>query len=138
LLLIAVAFIAASHVSDTREGLLAEVVTLLAGLAGVGLLLYGLVPRRPSAGGPPHGQAATSKPRRTANDLLLGAGGIAISLILLGGLAYSGGWGWAAMGGVLLIPMIAGSGYLLIEFSRAAERDWTLDLRRLFGRRSGD
>ena len=49
LALVAIAFIAASHVADTREGLIAEVVTLFAGLVGVLLLLYGLVPKRAAA-----------------------------------------------------------------------------------------
>ena len=37
------AFAAATRVADTREGLIAEVITLLAGLAGISLLLYGLI-----------------------------------------------------------------------------------------------
>jgi hypothetical protein len=137
LLLIAVAFIAAARVADTREGLIAEVITLFAGLAGVGLLLFGLIPRRPGAQLQPSPAGPTRASRRTANDLLLGGGGIAISLLLLGGLAYSGGWGWAAMGGALLIPMFAGSAYLVIAFARAPERDWSVDLHRLFRSRTG-
>src|SRR5690348_10727572 len=117
LLLIAVAFIAATRVADTREGLIAEVITLFAGLAGVGLLLYALIPRRGSAQIQPRRSGPTPASRRSANDLLVGGSGIAISLLLLGGLAYSGGWGWAAMGGALLIPMVAGSAYLLIAFA---------------------
>ena len=38
--LIAIAFVAGGRVADTREGLIAEVVVLLAGLVGVGLVLY--------------------------------------------------------------------------------------------------
>jgi len=136
LLLVAVAFIAAGRVADTREGLIAEIVTLFGGLAGVALLLYGLVPKRRSAAARP-ARPAREAPRRprTANDLLIGGGGLTIALLLLGGLAYSGGWGWAALGGVLLVPMIAGSAYLVIAFARAPERDWSIDLRNLF--RSG-
>ncbi len=139
LLLIAVAFLAAGRVADSREGLIAEIVTLLAGLAGVAMLLYGLVPKRPAPASP----TPRARPRidergpRTANDLLIGGGGIAIALLLLGGLGLSGGWGWAALGAVLLVPMIAGSAYLVIAFFRAPECDWTIDLRRLFASRSG-
>jgi hypothetical protein len=139
-LLIAVAFLAAVRVADTREGLIAEIVTLLAGLAGVALLLYGLVPKRPGPASPaaPPPRAPMNEPRpRTANDLLIGGGGIAIALVLLGGLGLSGGWAWAALGAVLLVPMIAGSAYLVIAFFRAPERDWSIDLRRLFASRSG-
>lgn len=137
-LLIAVAFIAAGRVDDSREGLIAEIVTLLSGLAGVALLLYGLVPRRGASA--PRRQArpaATERRPRTANDLVLGGGGLGIALVLLGGLGLSGGWGWALLGAVLLVPMIAGSAYLVIAFVRAPERDWSIDLRRLFTSRSG-
>jgi len=139
LLLIAVAFISAGRVADSREGLIAEVVTLFAGLAGVALLLYGLVPRRNPPNTLPRGArpAANDLRRRTGNDLLIGGGGLAIALLLLGGLALSGGWGWAALGAVLLVPMIAGSVYLVVAFARAPERDWSIDLRRLFSSRSG-
>jgi hypothetical protein len=138
LLLIAVAFVAAGRVADTREGLIAEVVTLFAGLAGVALLLYGLVPRRNGPSPAPVARpAGTDRRRRTGNDLVVGGGGIVIAVLLLGGLALSGGWGWAALGAVLLVPMIAGSAYLVIAFIRAPERDWSVDLRRLFTSRSG-
>ena len=134
LVLVAIAFIAAMRVEDTREGLIAEIVTLLAGLAGVGLLLNGIVPRRAGARSvarrisPP----ATPDAPRSANDLVLGSAGIALALILVGGLAFSGGWMWALLGGVLLIPMIAWSAYLVIAFARATRRDWSIDLSRLF------
>jgi hypothetical protein len=139
LLLIVVAFLAAARVADTREGLIAEVVTLMSGLAGVGLLLFGLVPKRQQSGLAARARA-TSSPRgpRTANDLVLGVGGIVIGAVLLAGLAESGGWGWAAMGGALLVPMLAGSAYLIIAFARAPEHDWRVDLRRLFRLRTGD
>ncbi len=137
LALVAVAFIAASRVADTREGLIAEVVTLFSGLAGVVLLLYGLVPKRPSAPAKrmPTSEHRDDKRTRTANDLILGAGGLLLAAVLLTGLAISGGWIWAGLGAVLLLPMIIGSGYLFVAFVRAPERDWRIDVRRLSGLR---
>jgi len=41
--LVVIAFMAGARVADTREGLLFEVIALLAGLAGVLLILYGWV-----------------------------------------------------------------------------------------------
>ena len=139
LLLVAVAFVAGTRVADTREGLIAEIVTLLAGLAGVGLLLFGLVPKRTgTAGAEPVAVPSSAQPvRRTANDLLLGSIGIAIAVVLLGGLVLSGGWVWAALGAVLLVPMMAGSAYLVIAFARAPEHDWRIDLKRVFRSGSG-
>lgn len=139
LLLVAIAFVAGTRVADTQQGLIAEVVTLFAGLAGVGLLLFGLVPKRArTAEAKPVAQPPAGPPsRRTANDLLLGSIGIAIALVLLGGLVLSGGWLWAALGAVLLVPMIAGSAYLVIAFARAPDHDWSIDLKRLFRSRSG-
>lgn len=132
LVLCAIAFVAAAQVADTREGLIAEVVTLFAGLAGVALLLYGLVPRRKAASMPAPPPRTPARPtRRTANDLVLGSAGVALALILLGGLAFSGGLMWALLGAVLLVPMIAWSVYLVIAFARSPERDWTVDLARL-------
>ena len=64
-MLIAIAFIAAFSVADTQRGLVAEVVTLLAGLAGTGLLLYGLVPRRPASGSPKGDLPRTRVPARS-------------------------------------------------------------------------
>ena len=138
LTLVAIAFAAAAEVADTREGLIAEVITLFAGLAGVLLLLYGLVPKRPS----PASTAAQRQPStalkpagpRSANDLLLGAGGLLVAAVLLTGLVMSGGWGWALIGGLLLLPMIAGCVYLCAAFAAAQQKDWTIDLRRLIGR----
>ena len=132
LLLVTLAFIEAAQVADTRDGLIAEVITLFSGLGGVSLLLYGLVPRRRDTRPTQPVQQERPRTRRTANDLLLGAGGVVLAVALLSGLAYSGGWGWAALGGVLLVPMTAGSAYLLIAFARAKDRDWTLDLSSLF------
>lgn len=137
LALVAIAFIAASRVNDTREGLIAEVVTLLVGLAGLSVLLYGLVPRRP---GPPNTTApvarVASKRSRTANDLLLGGGGLLVTAILLSGLLWSGGVWWMLSGALLLLPMVVGSVYLVAAFARAPEREWRIDLRRLTSSRS--
>jgi hypothetical protein len=132
---VVVAFLAATRVADTREGLIAEVITLFAGLAGVSLLLYGLLAGSQQAGHPAELQA---RPRqlppppsvRPVKDLFLGVAGIGIAVVLLGGLAVSGGLGWAAIGLVLLLPMIAGSLYLGVRFLRAPARDWRLELRR--------
>lgn len=124
--LLIVAVVAATRVADTREGLIAEVVTLLGGLAGIGLLMYGLVarpgqPARVDATAQattPSGQAV-----RPAKQLVLGIGGIVLSLVLVGCLAISGGIVWAAFGLVLLLPMMAGSVFLCVRFLRAAKRD---------------
>ena len=121
--LVALALAAVTRVSDTREGLIAEVVTLLGGLAGIGLLVYGLVvrtataTRRPS--GLPAAVQATPRPRAT-RDLVFGVGGIVLALILLGGLAFSGGVLWAGFGLALLLPMISGSVYLCVRFVRSS------------------
>jgi hypothetical protein len=132
--LVVVAFAAATRVADTREGLIAEAITLLAGLAGISLLLYGLVagarpsmprPVPPSPGKPP------APAVRPITDLLLGGSGIAIAIVLLSGLAITGGIQWAILGMVLLLPMIAGSIYLCVRFARAPAREWKIDLRRL-------
>jgi hypothetical protein len=137
LLLCAIAFIAAGRVADTREGLIAEVITLFAGLAGVALLLYGLVPKRTGATPAASPSRRPAKPStRTANDLVIGVSGIALTVVLLGGLALSGGFMWALLGAALLIPMVAGSAYLVVGFARAPERDWSVDLARLFRRGS--
>lgn len=137
LALVVVAFVAATHVADTREGLIAEVITLLAGLAGVLFLLYGLVPRRPRSA---HVIPAADRPRRDAaprslNDLVIGSAGLVIAAILLTGLLMSAGWQWAIVGTLLLLPMIAGCVYLCGAFLAAPERVWKIDLGRLVGRR---
>src|SRR5258707_14326041 len=78
-ILVVVAFLAGSRVADTREGLIYEVVTLLAGLAGVSLLLYGLVapvsrggrgPESPRAGAPATGRVPNT------GGVLVGAAGL--------------------------------------------------------------
>lgn len=119
IVLIGVAFAAGTRVADTRGGLIAEVITLLGGLAGISFLLYGLFAgtRRP-AQAPIH-HAATAAAVRPARDLAMGSGGLVLAAVLLSGLAISGGWQWAALGLVLLLPMIAGSAYLCARFLRA-------------------
>jgi hypothetical protein len=115
--LIVIAFAAASRVADTRDGLIAEVVTLMAGLAGVSLLLYGLLagatrpaprPSTPAPGRPP-----------SSREFTIGVAGLGLAVLLLGGLAISAGWQWAALGSVMLLPMIAGSAFLCGRFLRA-------------------
>ena len=121
--LAALAFAAATRVTDTREGLVAEVVTLLAGLAGVGLLIYALTARRRPAAAtgatPSSASTPIARPRST-RDLVLGAGGVALAVLLLAGLAVSGGLLWAALGLALLLPMLAGCVYLCARFLRSA------------------
>jgi len=137
LLLVAVAFIAATRVADTREGLIAEVVTLISGLAGVSLLLYGLIPKRAAPASSvrtPRAEGSGPGPR-TANDLLFGGLGLLLAAVLLGGLVLSAGWLWALLGAVLLLPMTIGCGYLLAVFIRAPQREWRIDLRRLTSNR---
>lgn len=110
---------AVTRVADTREGLIAEIVTLFAGGAGVVLLIYGLAARPRPALVPPSpatGPRETPRRRRTNRDLYLGSGGVAVALLLLGGLAYSGGPLWAGFGLALLLPMLAGSVYLWVRF----------------------
>jgi predicted lipid-binding transport protein (Tim44 family) len=131
--LIVLAFAAATQVADTREGLIAEVITLLAGLAGLSLLLYGLIGRTarsaPRVERPP--QPKVQQPAvRPVTDLLAGGGGIVIAVVLLGGLAITGGFEPAGLGLVILLPMLAGSIYLCVRFVRAPARDWKVDLRR--------
>ena len=127
LALVVLAFAAASRVSDTREGQVAEVVTLLGGLAGIGLLTYAFA-SRPRATSSSSSSSSTSPVtrtpalggrRRSSRDLVLGAGGVVLAMCLLAGLGVSGGLLWAAFGLALLLPMIAGSVYLCLRFLRA-------------------
>lgn len=132
--LIVVAFAAATRVADTRDGLIAEVITLLAGLAGISLLLYGLVGGAArSARGPdrPLQPDKVAAPRaRPVTDLIAGAGGITVAAVLLGGLAITGSFELAGLGLVILLPMIAGSIYLCARFLRAPARQWKIELKR--------
>ncbi|HVH63323.1 MAG TPA: hypothetical protein VNA65_06965 [Candidatus Dormibacteraeota bacterium] len=109
--LIVLAFAAASRVADTREGLIAEVITLLAGVTGLSLVTYSFFARkRPDAESRP----AETRPglvHRTGSsrDLWVGIAGVALSIALLAGLGFSGGMLWAGLGFLLLLPMLAGS-----------------------------
>ncbi|MEA2655608.1 MAG: hypothetical protein QOI23_973 [Chloroflexota bacterium] len=130
--LITIAFVAAGRVADTREGLLSEVVALLAGLVGVLLVLYAWVSGARARPGttPTPGATATVK-IRSATELLAGVVGLVIALALIVGVALSAGGLWVVMAVVLLLPMILGSAYLCMRFLRAPQRDWKIDLRQL-------
>src|SRR5207249_1006112 len=100
-----------------------EVVALLAGMAGVILLISALsLMRSPSAAvtSTPAVRAAQPPRRRSRNDIWLGTGGIALAIVLLAGLAMSAGFWWSVAGLVLLLPMILGSLYLCVRFLRAS------------------
>jgi hypothetical protein len=137
-ILVVVAFAAATRVADTREGLVYEVVTLLAGLAGVSLLLYGLVATfsnsRPAESAP---QSVTTTPDQihNAGELLVGASGLVVAAILLAGIAVTAGGWWALLGSILLLPMIAGCLYLCVTFARGPQREWKIDLQKLMSNR---
>ena len=121
--LLVLAFASAARVADTRQGLIAEVITLLAGASGISLVTYGLAARRraPSQTEPPQARTAASPPAgRSARDLALGAGGIVLAFILVTGLAVSGGVLWASFGLLILLPMVAGSVYLFWRYFRAS------------------
>ena len=120
--LVALAFGAATRVMDTREGLVAEVITLLGALAGISLLIYGFVARRRPGLAPTSATilVAPQTRARSSRDLKLGSGGIALSVVLMVGLAISGGFLWAALGLALLLPMISGSVYLCVRYLRAS------------------
>ena len=131
--LIVVAFVAGGRVADTKEGLVSEVITLLAGLVGVSLLLYAWVwgarPRPRDA--PVPGAAAPQAHVPSATELVIGGTGLVIAAGLVAGIALNAGGLWTLMGSVLLLPMVLGSGYLCLRFLRAPKRDWKVDLRRL-------
>jgi len=120
--LVALAFAAATRVTDTREGLVAEVITLLGGMAGVGLLIYAFAARRRPGRrqDDPTPKSSVTGGRRSLRDLAFGAGGIVLGVVLLTGLAFSGGPLWASLGLALLLPMLAGSIYLCVRFLRSA------------------
>ena len=136
--LIVVAFAAATRVADTRPGLIYEVVTLLAGLAGVSLLLYGLVatfsPSRPTTASPLVTTPVAEKVHN-AGELLVGASGLVLAAILLAGIAITAGGLWVLLGSILLLPMIAGCIYLCYTFARAPRREWKIDLQKLMSNR---
>ena len=119
--LIALAFGAATHVADTREGLIAEVITLMAGLVGVSLLLYGLLAGAARPAPRPTTSATSPAPVRVPSrkEFTIGAAGLGLALLLISGLAITAGWELAALGSVMLLPMIAGSAFLCGRFLRA-------------------
>ncbi|MGH7761388.1 MAG: hypothetical protein ACREOY_08240 [Candidatus Dormibacteraceae bacterium] len=119
--LIVIAFGAATFVADTREGLIAEVVTLLAGLFGVSLLLYGLLSGVRRGPKPSLSPAEGAARRPSSREFGIGSAGLGLAVILIGGLAVSAGWQWAALGSVMLLPMIAGSAFLCGRFLRARQ-----------------
>lgn len=104
--------------ADTREGLIAEVITLLAGLVGVSLVLYGLLAGARPASRPSVPQALPPARTPSSRELAIGIAGLVVAVILIGGLAISAGWQWAALGSVMLLPMIAGSAFLCFRFLR--------------------
>jgi hypothetical protein len=131
--LIAIAFVAGGRVADTREGLIAEVITLFTALVGAGLILYAWVsgagPR--TGGSVPAGAQAPVRLVRTATELLAGVVGLLIATALVAGVALSAGGLWTLMAMVLLLPMILGSAYLCIRFWRTPKHEWKIDLRQL-------
>jgi hypothetical protein len=131
--LVVIAFLAGSRVADTREGLIAEVIALLAGLAGVSLVMYGWVAAniRSNAASAPQVKSPAGPQVRTANELVVGSSGLVVALFLIVGIGLSAGLPWAVLGLVLLLPMVIGSTYLCLRFLRAPERDWRIDLKRL-------
>jgi hypothetical protein len=135
--LVLVAFVAGGRVANTREGLVFEAVALLAGLAGVSLVLYGWVAAAVRAGpGTPRSPLAL-QPRvqiRSANELLIGGGGLVVAAVMVTGIGFTAGVLWALMGFLLLLPMIIGCAYLCLRFLRAPRREWKIDLRRLTNR----
>ncbi len=137
-ILIAAAFAAGANVANTRQGLIYEVITLLAGLAGVSLLLYGLVATlgrsQPKVQGPSVASSADEKIHNAA-ELLLGASGLVVAAILVAGIAATAGALWALLGSILLLPMIAGSAYLCFSFARGPRREWKIDLQKLVSHR---
>jgi len=117
--LIVIAFASATRVADTREGLIAEVITLLSGLVGVSLLLYGLLAGAARPAQKPSIPAPARPP--SSREFTIGAAGLGLAALLVGGLAISAGWQWAALGSVMLLPMIAGSAFLCGRFLRARQ-----------------
>ena len=131
--LVVIAFLAGSRVEDTREGLIAEVIALLAGLGGVSLVMYGWVAAniRTHAAPAPKTQSSPAAQIRTANELVVGSAGLLVAIFLVVGIGVSAGVPWAVLGLVLLLPMVIGSAFLCLRFLRAPERDWRVDLHRL-------
>jgi hypothetical protein len=117
--LIAIAFGAATRVANTRDGLIAEVITLLGGLAGMTLVFFGLFSgARPAVRSPAPRPPAPARPPST-RDFALGAAGLVLAVFLIGGWGISAGWQWAALSVLVLLPMIVGSAVLCFRFLRA-------------------
>lgn len=136
--LLVFSLVATTQVADTRQGLLIEIITLTGWLAGVALVLAGWFLGRGHAQGRPIAPPVIVEPRqqvRSANELLMGGGGIVLAAILLGGLAYSGGTLWALLGFLILLPMVVGCAYLCFVFIRGPEREWRIDFRKLMRNR---
>jgi hypothetical protein len=135
--LVAVAFLAAGHVADTRAGLISEVITLFAALTGVSLLLYGLVATlsssRPNAPARPV-VTKVGEQVHNAAELLVGGTGILVAATLLVGIGITASAGWALLGAVMLLPMIVGCLYLCYAFARGPRRDWKVDLQKVVRR----
>jgi hypothetical protein len=132
--LVVLAFFAGGRVADTREGLIYEIIALLAGLAAVGLIIYGWVgPAARAYPGRRPGPVVAPPPVRvrSANDLVIGGGGLVVAAVLVAGIGLSAGLPWGLMGLVLLLPMVIGCSYLCLRFLRAPERDWKIDVQRL-------
>jgi hypothetical protein len=119
IVLVAVAFASATRVANTREGLIAEVITLLAGLAGMTLIFFGLFSGTRPGTRPVVPRAKTPARAPSARDFALGAAGLGLAIVLVGGWGISAGWQWAALSVVVLLPMIIGSAVLCIRFLRA-------------------
>ena len=117
--LVAIAFGAATRVADTREGLIAEAITLLAALVGISLVLYGLFAGARPAARPAISRSPALVRKPTARDFAIGASGLGLAAILVGGLGITAGLQWAALGSVVLLPMIVGSAVLCARFLRA-------------------
>lgn len=132
--LLVFSLIATTQVADTRQGLLIEIVTLTGWLAGVGLVLAGWFLGRRTTPGRPAAEAVSIEPGprvHSANELLMGGGGIVLAAVLLSGLAYSGGTLWALLGFFILLPMVVGCAYLCFAFVRGPVREWRIDVRKL-------
>ena len=57
----------------------------------------------------------------SSREFAIGAAGLGLAAVLIGGLAVSAGWQWAALAAVMLLPMIAGSAFLCGRFLRASQ-----------------
>ena len=117
--LVAIAFGAATRITNTREGLIAETIMYLAALVGLILIFYGLFggARPAEKRDVPRSHAVPSPP--SSRQFALGAGGLALAAILISGSGLTAGWQWAALSSVMLLPMIVGSAILCARFLRA-------------------